>query len=313
MDAKTHSARAEIVACLDSWSEAVKTKNVEAVLALYLPDVVAFDAIQALQFKGIKAYGEHWEKCMAMCPLGMVFEASQREIQLDGNLAVVHELVHCGTVDEQGKEEAGWARKTASLRKVDGHWLIAHEHFSVPFDMLTGRVMNELDPNAETAGTPRAIPDGMNAITPHLVCKHADQAIAFYKNAFGATEQSKLVSPDGSIMHACLRIAGSPFFLMEDVPKWGATSPSTLGGTPVSLHVYVGDADAAFAKAVAAGAKVIMAPGDMFWGDRYSLVEDPFGHRWSLATHKHDLSHEEIMQAASSAMQADIECPASAS
>lgn len=312
MDAKTQDVRAEIDARLDSWTEAVKNKDTDAIVAHYLPDVVAFDAVQALQFKGAQAYGEHWKKCMEMCSGSSIFEARQRDICVDGDLAVAHALVYCGMVDDEGKEQAGWARMTTSLRRVDGQWLIIHEHFSVPFDMITGRVLCGLSPDAEDAHKPRTIPDGMNTITPHLVCKNAAEAIAFYKKAFDAAEESRMALPDGVIVHACLRIGGSPLFLMEDVPAWNATSPGTLGGTPVSMHLYVSDVDEAFARAIAAGATSIMAVDDTFWGDRYGVIEDPFGHRWSLATHVRDLSPEEIQRGAMAAFDAGDSCPASA-
>jgi PhnB protein len=144
--------------------------------------------------------------------------------------------------------------------------------------------------------TVKPIPDGMHTITPHLVCKGAADAIAFYIKAFNAVERTRLPGPGGTVMHAMLGIGDSTVMLGEEFENCGSYSPLTLKGSPVTLHLYVNDVDAAFAQAVEAGAKVIMPVTDMFWGDRYGQVEDPFGHRWSLATHTRDLSPEQIRE-----------------
>ncbi|WP_199748477.1 VOC family protein [Candidimonas sp. SYP-B2681] len=141
----------------------------------------------------------------------------------------------------------------------------------------------------------------MNTITPHLICAGAAEAIEFYKKAFNATELGRLAGPDGKLMHGAVRIGDSVVMLMDEFPQCGAMSPRTLKGTPVSVHLYVDNADTSFERAVAAGAKVIMPLADMFWGDRYGVIEDPFGHHWSIATHIRDLSHEEIQTAAQQA------------
>lgn len=140
----------------------------------------------------------------------------------------------------------------------------------------------------------KAIPDGMHSITPHLVCAGAAKAIEFYKAAFGAQETGRLAGPDGKIMHASVKIGDSHVMLVDEAPEWGALSPKTLKGTPVTIHLYVDDVDAVYAQAVKAGATPAMPVQDMFWGDRYGTVLDPFGHSWSIATHKQDLSYEEI-------------------
>jgi len=119
------------------------------------------------------------------------------------------------------------------------------------------------------------VPDGMHSVTPHLVCAGAADAIEFYKKAFSAEEVMRLPGPDGILMHAMIRIAGSP----------------------VTIHVFVADVDAFVARAVAAGAKITMPIADMFWGDRYGKLEDPFGHHWSVATHLRDVTPEEIGEA----------------
>ena len=125
---------------------------------------------------------------------------------------------------------------------------------------------------------------GVHSLSPHLVCRDALKAIEFYKKALGAKELMVLPGPDGKIMHACLSINGSSVMLVDEMIGCGAASPLHLGGTPVTLHLIVDDADATAAQAVAAGAKVIMPVAEQFWGDRYGIVEDPFGHRWSIAT-----------------------------
>jgi PhnB protein len=143
----------------------------------------------------------------------------------------------------------------------------------------------------------KSIPPGMTAVTPHLVCTDAAAAIAFYKKAFGAVEEMRLPGPDGKVMHACIRIGGSAVMLGEGCAQYGSFSPLELKGTPVTLHLYVDDVDAFAAQAVKAGAKVVMPVDDQFWGDRYGQLEDPFGHRWSVATPVRQVSPEEMVEA----------------
>jgi uncharacterized glyoxalase superfamily protein PhnB len=148
----------------------------------------------------------------------------------------------------------------------------------------------------------KPIPSGFHTLTPHLIVKGASKAIEFYKKAFGAEEIGRMPGPDGkSIMHADLKIGDSHVFLADEFPEMDCRAPETVGGTPVTIHMYVEDVDAAFGKAVAAGAHVKMPLSDMFWGDRYGVLADPFGHAWSLATHKEDLTPEEIGKRAKSA------------
>lgn len=138
------------------------------------------------------------------------------------------------------------------------------------------------------------IPAGMHSLTPHLVCGGAADAIAFYQRAFGAEELSRLPGPDGRVMHASVRIGDSVLMLNDEWPEMGAVGPAKLGGSAVTIHLYVADVDAAMAKAAAAGATVTMPAADMFWGDRYGQLVDPFGHKWSLATHLQDLTPQQI-------------------
>lgn len=140
------------------------------------------------------------------------------------------------------------------------------------------------------------IPDGMHTLTAHIVCEGASDAITFYKKAFNAEELARLPGPNGKVMHAAIRIGDSVLMLMDDFPEWGSLGAKALKGSPVTLHLYMKDVDAAMKQAVAAGATVTMPVADMFWGDRYGQVVDPFGHRWSIATHQFDYSPEEIQQ-----------------
>ncbi|WP_144145490.1 VOC family protein [Paraburkholderia sp. BCC1884] len=149
----------------------------------------------------------------------------------------------------------------------------------------------------------KPIPDGMHSLTPYLICANAAEAIAFYTKAFNAVEQFRLPGPDGKVMHACLKIGDSMLMLTDEWPEHHVFSPASLKGTPVTVHHYVQDVDASFKQAVEAGATVLLPVTDMFWGDRYGQLQDPFGHRWSLATHIRDLSPEEIQQAMGAAMK----------
>ncbi|WP_417221582.1 VOC family protein [Achromobacter spanius] len=147
---------------------------------------------------------------------------------------------------------------------------------------------------ATPATTP--IPAGMHTLTAHIICEGAADAIAFYKKAFNAEELARLPGPGGKIMHAAVRIGDSVLMLMDDFAEWGSLGPKALKGTPVTLHLYVKDVDAAMKQAVDAGATLAMPAENMFWGDRYGQVVDPFGHRWSIATHQFDYTPEEIQQ-----------------
>jgi PhnB protein len=134
----------------------------------------------------------------------------------------------------------------------------------------------------------------MHSITPHLVCADAAKAIEFYKKAFNASELFRLDGNAGKLMHACIQIGDSRVMLADEFPEWDSVGPKTLKGTPVTLHLYVEDADKAFNQAINAGAAVKMPLADMFWGDRYGIVIDPFGHNWSIAMHVKDVSIEEM-------------------
>jgi uncharacterized glyoxalase superfamily protein PhnB len=137
----------------------------------------------------------------------------------------------------------------------------------------------------------------MHSVTPHLVCAGAADAIEFYKKAFGAVELTRMPGAQGKLMHASIRIGDSTVMLADEMPEWGSLGPKALKGSPVTIHLYVDDADAFVARAVKAGAKVTMPVDDMFWGDRYGKLEDPFGHHWSIGTHVRDVSPEEMRKA----------------
>ena len=140
----------------------------------------------------------------------------------------------------------------------------------------------------------RPIPEGFHSLTPYLVVKDAAKAIDFYSRALGAQERYRMAAPDGSIMHAEIQVGDSILMLAEENPQMGTQSPQALNGTAVNLFLYVEDADASFKQAIDAGAKELLAPQDMFWGDRYGKLQDPFGHEWSIATHTEDLTPEQI-------------------
>ncbi len=145
------------------------------------------------------------------------------------------------------------------------------------------------------ASKPRAVPEGYHTVSPYLVVRSSVEALAFYERALGAKPGFRMAGPDGqSTVHAEMRVGDSTVMLTDENPQWGARSPLTLGGCPVSLHLYVEDADEVFDRAVAAGCTALMPIMDAFWGDRYGKVKDPFGHEWGIATHQEDLSEAEI-------------------
>jgi len=142
------------------------------------------------------------------------------------------------------------------------------------------------------------IPKGMHTLTPNLVLRDCARAIEFYKRALGAQEVSRMMAPDGKgVWHAELRIGDSVFFLNDEMPGMGRPAPTAAEPLPVTLWLYVQDCDAAYKRAMAAGATTVMAPADMFWGDRCGGIADPFGYQWSFATRQKDLSESEMKRA----------------
>lgn len=142
----------------------------------------------------------------------------------------------------------------------------------------------------------KPIPEGYHTATPYLIVKDAAQAIEFYKKAFGATELLRLADPNGKVGHAEIKIGDSPIMLADEFPEMNVRGPQSLGGSPVSILLYVRDVDALANQAVAAGAKVLRPVKDQFYGDRSGTFTDPFGHVWTIATHKEDVSPEEMHQ-----------------
>jgi|SRR5215831_12722497 len=156
--------------------------------------------------------------------------------------------------------------------------------------------MNTTTKGASSSST-KKVPEGMHTVTPHLICADATDAMDFYKKAFSAVELSRMSGPDGKLMHGSFRIGDSVLMINEENPQWGAFGPKSLKGSPITIHLYVEDVDAVVDQAVRAGAKLTMRVDDMFWGDRYGKVEDPFGHHWSIGTHVRDVTPEEMRKA----------------
>ena len=148
----------------------------------------------------------------------------------------------------------------------------------------------------------KPIPEGYHSITPYLIADDAAGAIEFYKKAFGASELMRMAAPGGRVGHAELRIGDSRIMLADEFPEMGARSPKAVGGSPVSLHLYVEDVDATVRQAIAAGAREIRPVKDQFYGDRLGTVEDPFGHVWHISTHKEDVPADELKRRAAQAM-----------
>jgi uncharacterized glyoxalase superfamily protein PhnB len=148
----------------------------------------------------------------------------------------------------------------------------------------------------------KPIPEGYHTLTPFLTVRDAERAIEFYKNAFGAESRGVMKGPDGKVMHAEIKIGDSVIMMSDEFPAFGSVSPQGLGGSPMGLHIYVEDVDASFDRAVKAGAQVEMPVMDQFWGDRYGRLKDPFGHKWSIATHTKDLSMDEMKKGMDEAM-----------
>jgi PhnB protein len=148
------------------------------------------------------------------------------------------------------------------------------------------------------AAAVKPVPEGYHCVTPYLILSNAGDAIAFYKAALGAGEVMRMDDPSGKIHHAEISIGDSRIMLADEHPEIQALSPRTIGGSPVSIHLYVADVDAAVERAVAAGAKLVRPVADQFYGDRVGGIEDPFGYRWFIATHKEDLAMDEIRRRA---------------
>jgi PhnB protein len=148
----------------------------------------------------------------------------------------------------------------------------------------------------------KPIPEGYHTLTPFLTVRNAVKAIEFYKQAFGAQERGVAKDPTGKVMHAEVKIGDSIIMLSDEFPEFGSLSPESGGSPSMGLHIYLENVDQAFERAVNAGAKVEMPVADQFWGDRYGRLKDPFGHKWSIATHTKDMSADEMKHAMDEAM-----------
>lgn len=297
----------DIERLVTEWSRAVESKDAEKIVEHYRPDTVLFDAIPPARTVGAREIGRIWAQCLPYLPEKFRSEHKDLTIHVDGDLAIVHGLHHFVPEPADHPSGATWLRVTVVLRRQAGAWRVIHEHVSIPFDPMTNTAVY-LDENANSVAPP-ALSGGQSAGTrlmPHLTCKGAAQAIDFYKAAFDAQEMMRLPMPDGRLLHAAITIGGNVVMLVDEFRDAGpnATAAPPAFTTPaVTLHLQVPDVDKLFEQAVAAGAKPLMPPADAFWGDRYGIVEDPFGHRWSMAMMVKSMTHEEIQAAAQEAMK----------
>jgi uncharacterized glyoxalase superfamily protein PhnB len=255
----------------------------------------------------------------------IIYSGKERTL-VDGPFTEAKELVAGYTIIQAGsKDEAvEWTRRFPNpagedkKAEIEVRQLFELEDFGqseeierfrkIGLDTGTGScAMHSCDEIPQKGGTTmssqqvQAIPDGMHTVTPHLICAGAAEAIDFYKKAFGAVEMGRLPGPRGKLLHAMIRIGDSTIMLVDEWPDCGALGPKSLKGSPVTLHLYVEDVDSFVKRAVEVGAKITMPVENMFWGDRYGQIEDPFGHHWSIATHIREVSPEEMELAARTA------------
>ncbi len=232
-----------------------------------------------------------------------------KQTVVDGPFTETKELVAGYTlIQARSREEAlEWTKRfpNPAIAGKDGEIEVRQLFELEDFEPAFGMKSEAVERFREMGIGAKPVPQGMHSVTPHLVCAGAADAIEFYKKAFNAVEEGRLPGPDGRLMHAMIRIAGSAVMLVDEMPEWGAFGPKSLKGSPVTIHLYVPHVDAFVKRAVAAGAKITMPLDDMFWGDRYCQLEDPFGHHWSVATHIRDVTPEEMRQA----MQKMSRCP----
>jgi uncharacterized protein (TIGR02246 family) len=297
----------DIERLVTEWSRAVESRDPERIVDHYGPDTVLFDAIPPARTVGAREIGRIWAQCLPYFPERFRSEHKDLTIHVDGDLATVHGLHHFVPEPVDHPSGATWMRVTVVLRRQAGAWLVSHEHVSIPFDPMTNKVVY-LDENANSIAPPERSNGGSadTRLMPHLTCKGAAQAIEFYKAAFDAQEMMRLPMADGRLLHAAVSIGGNVVMLVDEFRDAGpnATAAPPVFTTPaVTLHLQVSDVDQLFERAVAAGAKPLMPPADAFWGDRYGIVEDPFGHRWSMATTVKSLTHDEMQKAAHEAMK----------
>ena len=213
-------------------------------------------------------------------------------------------LAQRGTRSEPGLAPAG--SKLAELADLASHLRdLPRQDFKTNLknDLERRGVMTATAKAATETGRVRPVPEGYHTVTPYLCVRGAAQALEFYQRAFGAVELMRIAQPDGRVGHAEIRIGDSHIMLADEFPEYGHRSPQSIGGSPVSIHLFVEDVDAMARQAIAAGAKVLRPVADQFYGARLGMFADPFGHIWSIATHKEDVSTEEIQRRAAAHLQ----------
>ncbi len=233
----------------------------------------------------------------------VLFDGERRTV-IDGPFAETKELIAGFWIWQVGSraEALEWARRIPNPTGVQGEVELRQVFEAEDFgEAFTPELRAQEDrqraalaaKGAAKAVVTNPVPPARGA-TPYLVVRGAGDAIAWYQRALGATLGARLDAPDGSVVHAELAVGEAQFMLSEERPEYGSKSPRTLGGTPVTLVVYVPDADAAFATATAAGASAVMPVADQFWGDRAGCFTDPFGHAWFVNTRREEVSAEEM-------------------
>lgn len=213
--------------------------------------------------------------------------ATREEIKSEVEKAPEQRLDELYRVVKNFSQDEPSGRRDGFLSRLSRIKIEGPEDFAANFDLY-------LNGEKTMSNKVKPIPDGYHSVTPYLIVSDGARAIEFYKQAFGATELFRMDAPGGKIGHAEIRIGDSNIMLADEHPEMNARSPQTLGGSPVSIMLYVEDVDAQTEKAIAAGAKVLRPVETKFYGDRGGSFEDPFGHQWHIATHVEDVPHEEL-------------------
>lgn len=300
---------AEIRQLVEDWNTALAARDLDGIVARYTDTSVLYDLCAGGKIVGKAAMRALWEKCLPYFPERFASHHTDMSVHVAGDAAFLHAL-HYFTSEPEGHPcTHSTHRVTAGYVRIGGQWFIQHEHVSLPFDPMSGKVIL-LDRKGEAQNpamgceakndlAAHPVPEAllMQPITPHLVVKGGHKALGFYAAALGAKTLTQLDGPNGLLMHATLEINGARVMLSDEFPGQGNASPLALGGTPIVTHLVVQDCDAAVHRAQTAGAKVIVPAADMFWGDRYGQVEDPFGHRWSFGQPKRAVTPAEMAEA----------------
>jgi uncharacterized glyoxalase superfamily protein PhnB len=257
------------------------------------------DAGVLLDYSGLQPSAKGWR----------VKYAGKKSTIVDGPFTEAKELVAGYTIIQANsrREAIAWTQRYPNPSndgkegEIEVRQLFELEDFDPGEAVERFRKMEAQKARGEMTMSTQAvkpIPERMHTVTPHLICAGAAEAIEFYKRAFNAKELRRLPGPQGKIMHAEIRIGDSVVMLVDEFSEWEALGPKSLKGSPVTIHLYVENVDAFVSRAVEAGAKITMPVADMFWGDRYGQLEDPYGHRWSVATHIRDVTPEELERGA---------------